>query len=393
MVGLSPQPARPTIPTPPPPPVRGPARLLPSDPRRSGCDGEIALDPGRWLAARGRVGRRGRPGRLRPRRLAQHGGLHHRLPGQRGGDPTPPARRAMGPAAYDAFFETFDEVFLDPGRCGPAGIHGSELGAAADQLPPASSATPRRSSYLESGFRLLDRVIDLLASRGIHTIIDLHAAPGYQNHHWHSDNPTHQALFWQHPHFQDRVIRLWEAIADRYRDRPEVAGYNPLNEPADESGEVLPLFYERLVAAIRAHGPAACPVPRRQPLLHRLLVLPRAVRRRGVRRPRLRAAGMAASPGYPDTVRGEHVDREALELTFLRRTEFMRRTGTPIWIGEFGPVYPPDHTRAARLAPRRAAGPARDLPRARRELVAVDLEGHRAPGPRGRATRPRRTCA
>ena len=25
--------------------------------------------------------------------------------------------------------------------------------------------------------------------------------------------------------------------------------------------------------------------------------------------------------------------------TFLKRTEFMRRTGTPIWIGEFGPVF------------------------------------------------------
>jgi hypothetical protein len=30
-----------------------------------------------------------------------------------------------------------------------------------------------------------------------------------------------------------------------------------------------------------------------------------------------------------------------VEQTFLRRTEYMRRTGTPIWIGEFGPMYPP----------------------------------------------------
>lgn len=29
-----------------------------------------------------------------------------------------------------------------------------------------------------------------------------------------------------------------------------------------------------------------------------------------------------------------------LEDTFRRRTSFMRETGTPIWIGEFGPVYP-----------------------------------------------------
>jgi hypothetical protein len=43
---------------------------------------------------------------------------------------------------------------------------------------------------------------------------------------------------------------------------------------------------------------------------------------------------------YPGTVRGEHYDRGVVEQTFLRRTAFMRETGTPIWIGEFGPVYP-----------------------------------------------------
>lgn len=40
--------------------------------------------------------------------------------------------------------------------------------------------------------------------------------------------------------------------------------------------------------------------------------------------------------------RGESFDRSTVEETFLRRTEFMRRTGTPIWIGEFGPVYTGD---------------------------------------------------
>ena len=48
--------------------------------------------------------------------------------------------------------------------------------------------------------------------------LDLHAFPGYQNQHWHSDNPTHIAAFWQHPHFQDRVVNLWQAFATRYRD-------------------------------------------------------------------------------------------------------------------------------------------------------------------------------
>jgi endoglucanase len=250
-------------------------------------------------------------------------------------------RDAMGPAACDAFFETFDEVFLGPED---ADLMAS-LGLNSVRLPINYRRLERDDApfgYLESGFRLIDRAVDLLASRGIHTILDLHAAPGYQNHHWHSDNPTHQALFWRHPHFQERVIRLWEAIADRYRDRPEVAGYNPLNEPADESGQALPEFYERLVAAIRR-------VDRRHVLF--LDGNRYSTEFSCFREPFEDAvfaahdyalAGMAAATGYPGTVRGEYVDRGALEQAFLRRTESMRRTGTPIWIGEFGPMYPPD---------------------------------------------------
>jgi endoglucanase len=67
------------------------------------------------------------------------------------------------------------------------------------------------------GFRHLDRAIDLLAQHGIYSIVDLHALPGSQNQHWHSDNPTHIAAFWQHRHFQDRVVHIWEAIALVYR--------------------------------------------------------------------------------------------------------------------------------------------------------------------------------
>jgi endoglucanase len=86
-------------------------------------------------------------------------------------------------------------------------------------------------------------------------VIDLHALPGYQNHHWHSDNPTHRAMFWEHPHFQDRVVHLWEAIADRYKAERWVAGYNLINEPADESRAVVGPFSQRLSAAVRAVGP------------------------------------------------------------------------------------------------------------------------------------------
>jgi endoglucanase len=40
--------------------------------------------------------------------------------------------------------------------------------------------------------------------------------------------------------------------------------------------------------------------------------------------------------------RGEYVDKGILEKTFLKRSEYMLEHNVPLWVGEFGPVYPPD---------------------------------------------------
>jgi aryl-phospho-beta-D-glucosidase BglC (GH1 family) len=45
----------------------------------------------------------------------------------------------------------------------------------------------------ESGFKHLDRVINICAQHGIYTILDLHTAPGGQNTDWHSDHGGHIA--------------------------------------------------------------------------------------------------------------------------------------------------------------------------------------------------------
>ena len=183
------------------------------------------------------------------------------------------------------------------------------------------------------------------ARAGVHSILDLHALPGHQNQHWHSDNPTHWAHFWQHRHFQDRVVHLWEALAEHYRDNPWVAGYNPINEPGDAVGETIGPFYRRLEAAVRAVDP------------HHVLFLDgnrysTQFDQLGDPLPNtVYTAHDYALPGfvdggpYPGESRGRFVDRSVVEETFLERTAYMRQTGTPIWVGEFGPVYTGDPSR------------------------------------------------
>lgn len=51
----------------------------------------------------------------------------------------------------------------------------------------------------------------------MYTILDLHAAPGGQNFDWHSDNNMPEALLFEYKEFQDRTVRIWEALAERYK--------------------------------------------------------------------------------------------------------------------------------------------------------------------------------
>lgn len=200
----------------------------------------------------------------------------------------------------------------------------------------------RPFQVIEDGFRHLDRVVDLCGAHGIYTVIDLHALPGGQNHHWHSDNPTHVPLLWQHPHFQDRAVHLWEVIADRYKDNPWVAGYNPVNEPADETRSVVGPFSRRLVEAIRAVDPRHVVFLDGNTYSTEFDVFGEPEDNTVYTCHDYAAPGLGDGGPYPGTSRGAWVDRDAVEAKFLERTAFSRRTGTPIWVGEFGPIYTGD---------------------------------------------------
>lgn len=194
---------------------------------------------------------------------------------------------------------------------------------------------PRVLKNGENCFKHLDRVVDLCAKHGIYTILDLHAVPGAQNPDWHSDNLTNYAAFWDHKDHQDRVIWLWCEIAKRYRDNPWVAGYNPINEPCDPEHWRLPAFYDRFEKEIRKVDPN-----------HILWldgntfsmewrkfdhILPNCVY----------ALHDYSMMGFPkgDRYVGSDEQKMKLERQFLRKAEFMNQNKTPIWNGEFGPVY------------------------------------------------------
>ncbi|HQP10705.1 MAG TPA: cellulase family glycosylhydrolase, partial [Candidatus Omnitrophota bacterium] len=101
------------------------------------------------------------------------------------------------------------------------------------------------------GVRFLDQIVKWAGKYNIWAILDLHAAPGAQNHDWHSDSRG-KAELWTNPAHQKRTFALWEFLADRYKNEEYVAGYDLLNESVLEDARVLNRFYKDLIARIRS---------------------------------------------------------------------------------------------------------------------------------------------
>lgn len=207
----------------------------------------------------------------------------------------------------------------------------------------------RPGQYEPSGLQLLDQAIAWAKRHGLWVILDLHAAPGWQNEGWHSDNPVGSALLWHHPHFQARVRDLWVHLAQRYRDEPAVAGYNLVNEPNAPTLDHLNRAYREWTAAIRA-------VDRRHVLF--LEGNAYSVAFDGLDEPfdgntvygshNYSLASFKARR-YPGPTGGVHYDRARHEAELLRQNRWLFEREVPSWAGEFGPILdgPPDAPTAA----------------------------------------------
>jgi aryl-phospho-beta-D-glucosidase BglC (GH1 family) len=247
----------------------------------------------------------------------------------------------LGSERAERFFATLLDRFFGPDDARLL----AQLGVNCVRLPINQRHFERDDApfeLLEAGFDGLDYAVSVLAEHGIYSIIDLHAVPGSQNQHWHSDNPTHIAAFWRHPHFQDRVVNLWRALAERFRANAWVAGYNLLNEPADPSGAVVGPFHDRLVAAVREIDADHIVFIDGNTYSTDFSAFGEPYENAIYACHDYALDGMAFGGPY-------NGEPEPVEAKFLERTRYMRETGTPIWIGEFGPVYTGDDERRYQL--------------------------------------------
>lgn len=107
-----------------------------------------------------------------------------------------------------------------------------------------NDATPYQ--YKQTGWDWIDKNIAWAKKYGVYLILNIHVPQGgFQS------QCQGQAL-WSNQSNQDRVVALWKAIAQRYQNEPQIAGYDLINEPTPYSStSQWKNLAQRLIDSIR----------------------------------------------------------------------------------------------------------------------------------------------
>lgn len=100
----------------------------------------------------------------------------------------------------------------------------------------------------DHGFQYLDRLVNWCRTHGVYILLDMHAAPGYQNPGDHSDNvesnasqPRETVHFWDGDNI-NIASQVWRHIANYYKNEPMIWGYDLINEPVPQPGREFELM-------------------------------------------------------------------------------------------------------------------------------------------------------
>lgn len=247
-------------------------------------------------------------------------------------------REELGEEAYNAFFQSLANAFITESDFQFLSNLGANVVRIAlnyrlfeDDLNPGV--------YRSEALSLLDRAISWGRKYGIYLILELHAAPGWQNEEWHSDNPFGIALLWAHREFQQRVLGFWQWIAEEYKDEPQIAGYELLCDPNVSDASVLNQLYKEWTHGIRQVDPwhiiflkgnrySRVLNDLESPYAENLVY--------GIHNwvePAYRAVT------YPGKVGSLYADRGWLAQTIQEAVHWAAERGVPCWIAEFGALF------------------------------------------------------
>ncbi|NDW09402.1 cellulase family glycosylhydrolase [Dysgonomonas sp. 520] len=84
--------------------------------------------------------------------------------------------------------------------------------------------------WLEEGFSLTDSLLAWCEANKMYLILDLHAAPGGQGNDLAISDAADVKL-WNSARHKENTVLFWKKLAERYKDKEWIGGYDILNEP------------------------------------------------------------------------------------------------------------------------------------------------------------------
>ena len=121
-------------------------------------------------------------------------------------------------------------------------------------LPIEEEPEAGENTWLDTGFEMVDELLSWCESNQIYLILDLHAAPGGQGKDAAiSDYDDTKPSLWESEFNKSKTVALWGKLAERYKDKEWIGGYDLLNEVNWPLGSnVLRELYVRITNEIRA---------------------------------------------------------------------------------------------------------------------------------------------
>jgi len=125
-------------------------------------------------------------------------------------------------------------------------------------LPIEDEPVAGEHTWLTKGFELTDSLISWCAQNEMWVVLDMHACPGGQGYDQAiSDYNPDKPSLWESEANRNKLVALWQQIADRYKDEQWVAAYDLINEPNWDmpGGVALRSIYNQIIDAIRLVDP------------------------------------------------------------------------------------------------------------------------------------------
>lgn len=160
-------------------------------------------------------------------------------------------RRSAGDAYANLFWDRYYDHYI-----GEADIRKIKLeGFNSIRLPFSAMTLLTDEGYDAKILGYMDRMIDWCEEYKLYVILDMHSAPGGQTGTNIDDSRDDKPELFMDRANQEAMIEMWRFLAQRYKDRWIIAGYDLMNEPLPEwfnkyNHLVMPL-YKEVIAAIR----------------------------------------------------------------------------------------------------------------------------------------------